>query len=118
MASATNTASAINATAATNAVATADGERPSHPLNEQELAFKEQIHQRLLGMIDLALINTLSEPEARSQIRQICRQLIEDMSVPLSMLVRKRIVNEIEAEVMGLGPLEPLLADSSVADIL
>ena len=98
--------------------ANVDSDRLSKPLNEQEHVFKEQIHQQLLSMIDLALINTLSEMEARSQIRQICRQLIEDMSVPLTMLVRKRIVTEIEDEVMGLGPLEPLLADDTVADIL
>src|SRR5688572_25604989 len=95
-----------------------DSERLHKPLSDQERGFKEQIHQRLLSLIDLALISTLSEPDARNQIRQICRQLIDDMSMPLTLAVRKRIVAEIEDEVMGLGPLEPLLADTSIADIL
>lgn len=86
--------------------------------NSQETEFKEKIHQQLLKVVDLALINTLTEQDAREQIRQICQQLITSSSLPMNRLVRKKVVKQIEDEIMGLGPLEPLLADEEVADIL
>jgi len=88
------------------------------PLSEQEKSFKIQLHQQLLDEVDLSLINSMGEENAREQIRQVCLQLVDESSIPLNMLARKRIVKQIEDEVMGLGPLEPLLADPSVADIL
>ncbi|NRB38768.1 MAG: CpaF family protein [Pseudomonadales bacterium] len=87
-------------------------------LNESESRYKDDIHSQLLEVVDLARINTLTEDEARLQIRQITQQLIDESSLPISTLVRKKIVLRIEDEVMGLGPLEPLLADPSIADIL
>ena len=88
------------------------------PLSLQEEEFKKEIHHQLLEVVDLALINTLSETEAREQLRQISLQIIDASTLPINRLIRKRIVKQIEDEVMGLGPLEPLLADSEVADIL
>jgi len=88
------------------------------PLSPQEEEFKKEIHQQLLGVVDLALINTLSEEEAREQLRQISQQLIDTSTLPINRVIRNRIVKQIEDEVMGLGPLEPLLADTEVADIL
>jgi len=88
------------------------------PLSPQEEEFKQEIHQELLEVVDLALINTLPEVDAREQLRQICQQLIDASTLPINRVVRNRIVKQIEDEVMGLGPLEPLLADTEVADIL
>lgn len=87
-------------------------------LSEQEQIVKEDIHHQLLKVIDLALINTLSEDDARVQIRQVTQQLLDNTAHPINRMVRKRLVKQIEDEVMGLGPLEPLLADEQVADIL
>ncbi len=88
------------------------------PLTPQEQEFKEEIHRQLLEVVDLALVNTLADDEAREQIQQISQQLIDESSLPMNRIIRKRIVKQIEDEIMGLGPLEPLLADPSVADIL
>jgi len=88
------------------------------PLSPQEEEFKKEIHQELLEVVDLALINTLSEIDAREQLRQISQQLIDASTLPINRVIRNRIVKQIEDEVMGLGPLEPLLADTDVADIL
>jgi len=88
------------------------------PLSPQEEEFKKEIHQELLEVVDLALINTLSEVDAREQLRQISQQLIDASTLPINRVIRNRIVKQIEDEVMGLGPLEPLLADADVADIL
>jgi pilus assembly protein CpaF len=87
-------------------------------LTEKEAEFMQQLHQKLLEVVDLTLINNLDENEARQQINQICLQLIDEESMPLSLITRKRIVKNIEDEILGLGPLEPLLSDSTVADIL
>ncbi|MEJ2415455.1 MAG: CpaF family protein [Exilibacterium sp.] len=101
-----------------NSAAALQSEAGSRQRNEQELEFKNQIHERLLKVIDLTRLNQLEETEARRQVQAICQQLIEESSLPINILARKRIVKQIEDEVMGLGPLESLLADDSVADIL
>ena len=83
-----------------------------------EKEWKEKIHQKLLKVMDLSLIDSLDEAEARRQIEDICYRLMTDQAVPLNLDGRKRVAKMIEDEVMGLGPLEPLLADEVVSDIL
>jgi pilus assembly protein CpaF len=83
-----------------------------------EKEWKEKIHQKLLKVMDLSLIDSLDEIEARRQIEDICQRLIADQAVPLNLEGRKRVAKMIQDEVMGLGPLEPLLADDMVSDIL
>ena len=85
---------------------------------EQERESKQKIYKKLLKVVDLSLIDSLPEHEARVQIREICQRLVQEEQVPLSMVARQRLVKEIEDEVLGLGPLEPLLADASITDIL
>ena len=87
-------------------------------LNAVELEWKQRIFQRLLSMLDLAAIATVDDKQARAQIRELANRLIVDESVPLSLAQRQMIVRQIEDEVMGLGPLEPLLADPTISDIL
>jgi pilus assembly protein CpaF len=86
--------------------------------SEQEKEWKQRIYARLLKVLDLSLIGSLEEREARIQIRQICDQLMAEESAPLSLTARQRVIKQIEDEVMGLGPLEPLLVDPTVSDIL
>ena len=88
------------------------------PLTPAEREWKLKIHDRLLEVMDLSLIGTVEEERARREIRDIVQRLFSEESAPLSLDQRRRIVEDIENEVMGLGPLEPLLADSKVADIL
>ena len=83
---------------------------------EQE--WKHRIHQKLLSVIDLSLISSLEDKQARAQIREITQRLMEEEAVPLNMAVRQHLVKQVEDEILGLGPLEPLLADPSVSDIL
>ncbi len=90
----------------------------SKTLTPAEVEWKLRIHERLLQVMDLTLIGTVDEERARHEIAEIVQRLFSEESAPLSLDQRRRIVTEIENEVMGLGPLEPLLADSSVADIL
>ena len=80
--------------------------------------YKDDIHKRLLEVVDLARISSLDADDARNQIREICRQLIAESSLPMSLTVREQVIQQIEDEVLGLGPLEPLLKDATIADIL
>lgn len=83
-----------------------------------EKEWKNRIYEKLLKIMDLSLIDNLEPTEARTQIREICQQLIHQEAIPCNQPTRHLITKQIEDEIMGLGPLEPLLADASVSDIL
>jgi pilus assembly protein CpaF len=98
--------------------AAADHEDRMRPLTLAEREWKETVYQRLLKIMDLSLIDSLEDREARRQIREICDGIMIEEQAPLSLASRQRVVRRIEDEVLGLGPLEPLLADRTVSDIL
>jgi pilus assembly protein CpaF len=87
-------------------------------LSPLELEWKMRIYQKLLEIMDLSLIGTLPEDAARAQIREIAMRLMNEESAPLNLEQRQSVIKTIEDEVMGLGPLEPLLADPTVSDVL
>ncbi|NWL75556.1 pilus assembly protein CpaF [Pseudomonas taiwanensis] len=87
-------------------------------LNPVEAECRERTYQQLLKVMDLSLLDTLEAAEASRQIRDICLRLLDEHSAPVSTGVRQLIIKQITDEVLGLGPLEPLLADHSVSDIL
>jgi pilus assembly protein CpaF len=87
-------------------------------LTTQETEWKQRINERLLTVLDLSLIDTIESDKARKEIREIAERLLAEESAPLSRKQRQLIVERIEDEVMGLGPLEPLLADPTISDIL
>lgn len=93
-------------------------DKPDQALSSGELDWKRRINDRLLSMLDLSLIETIGDEKARAEIRQTANHLLSEESAPLSLRQRQRVVKAIEDEVLGLGPLEPLLADRSVSDIL
>lgn len=88
------------------------------PLSPAEREWKETTYQRLLKVLDLSLLAGADDKDARRQIRDVCENLIAEERAPLSIASRQRIIRRIEDEVLGLGPLEPLLADKTVSDIL
>jgi pilus assembly protein CpaF len=87
-------------------------------LSPTEREWKQRIYDRLLKVLDLSLLGSLEEQAARSQIREITTRLLLEESAPLSLAQRQFVTRRIEDEVMGHGPLEPLLADPTVSDIL
>ncbi len=86
--------------------------------DELESEWTVQIHEKLLNALDLSLVASMPERTARTQIRDAATRLLDEESAPLSAASRQRVVRGIENEVLGLGPLEALLEDPSVADIL
>ncbi len=87
-------------------------------LTTTEQECKQRIFQQLVKMLDLSLLAGMEDKEARAQIQQVCESLMAEESLPFNAGVRQRIVSELQDEVLGLGPLEGLLADRTVADIL
>ena len=86
--------------------------------SQQELEWKQHIHKKMLKVMDLSLITSLEDHQARSQIRDIGKQLINSEALPLSQKQRQSIIQYIEDDILGLGPLEPLLEDKAISDIL
>ena len=84
----------------------------------QEL--KTRIHRKLIDKLDLSQIGSIPEQKLRSEVRKIVEELLDTESedLPMSGLNRERLLAEIQHETFGLGPLEPLLADATISDIL
>ncbi len=89
--------------------------RPAPP-EHQELKFT--LHRKLLDRINLEALSTLPTERARAEIRAAVARLIEEEKTPLSLVDKDRIIEEVLNEVFGLGPLEPLLQDPTLSDIL
>jgi pilus assembly protein CpaF len=79
---------------------------------------KHSIHRKLLDKLNLESIASLTKPVLSNEIRKIVESLVVEETTPLSLLEREKLVNEVLDEVLGLGPLEPLLKDSTISDIL
>ncbi len=79
---------------------------------------KTQLHQQLIANMNLAAINTVDPETLRTEVRRILEDLCNRSSILLNRAVRERLVTEVMDETFGLGPLEPLLADPTISDIL
>jgi pilus assembly protein CpaF len=79
---------------------------------------KTRIHHRLLERLDLGQLESLEENVVAREIRQALDVLLHEETEPLNMAERNRIIQELEFEILGLGPLEPLLKDPTISDIL
>ncbi len=79
---------------------------------------KGRIHHRLLERLDLAQLEALEQSEVAKEIRQALDFLLEEETEPLNLGEKVRLAQELEFEILGLGPLEPLLQDPTVSDIL
>jgi len=79
---------------------------------------KTTLHRELIGQIDLERLTTLEDVRARSQVREVIQGLLVKLDTPLSTAERDRLSREVLHEVFGLGPLEPLLQDVTINDIL
>jgi pilus assembly protein CpaF len=97
-----------------------EGKLEQFLITKEYYELKTRIHDRLLSLIDLSLIDSLDEAMLRQEIRRLVERILieEKNSIPLNYNERERLFKEIQYEVMGLGPLEPFLQDPTVCDIL
>ncbi len=79
---------------------------------------KAQLHHQLVTSMDLSVIGTLNREQLRLEVRRVADELCQRSSNLLSRSERERLVSEVLDETFGLGPLEPLMADPTVTDIL
>ena len=82
----------------------------------QEL--KSTIHRRLIDRLDLSTVADLTPEQLSGIIKTVVENMIAQEGIPLSRPERDRLVVEIQNETMGLGPLEPLLSDTGISDIM
>ncbi|MBR3369937.1 MAG: CpaF family protein [Rhodobacteraceae bacterium] len=81
-------------------------------------ALKSDLHKRLLEDLNLAALEKASEAEVRAEISAIAAEALSEFDVVLNNDERMQLNHDLYFEVMGLGPLEPLLADDTINDIL
>lgn len=79
---------------------------------------KDSLHSQLLSRIDLNVMGAMKPERLREELGLLVERLLQETGVALNAPGRKQLVQDILDEIMGLGPLEPLLADPSVSDIL
>jgi pilus assembly protein CpaF len=96
-------------------VAVADKEKKR---KERLTELKVEIHKRLLEDLNLSAIESATEQSLRTEITSLANEALDDMSVALNKEDRLALTQELYDEVMGLGPLEPLLKDDTINDIL
>lgn len=79
---------------------------------------KSKIHHKLLNSLNPEQLRTLNKESVRAQVGVVVENLVGDEGIPMTLAERERVIEEILDEVFGLGPLEPLLKDSSISDIM
>ena len=96
-------------------------ESRSAPRSHDDIEYarlKNDIHRKLLDRVDLEVMSSLPEERLRRDLKTLVERLLAEGDVALNAAERRQIVQDIEDEMLGLGPLEALLADPSVSDIL
>ncbi|NMM20011.1 MAG: CpaF family protein [Rhodoferax sp.] len=79
---------------------------------------KAKLHGQLLGRIDLEVLGSMAPERLREELGSLVKKLLAESGVALNATEHSKMIQDIQDEVMGLGPLEPLLADPTVSDIL
>jgi pilus assembly protein CpaF len=95
------------------------GARPAPgPVRPQYMELKANVHRKLLNRLNLEALASVDRPRAEAEIRTLLSDLIAEEGMPLSMSEREQVLSDVVDEVFGLGPLEPLLRDPGISDIL
>jgi pilus assembly protein CpaF len=102
---------------------TGSGSRPAAAprpadVRPQYIQLKANVHRKLLNRLNLEALSSVDRQRAETEIRTLVFELMAEEATPVSMAEREQILGDILDEVFGLGPLEPLLRDPNVNDIL
>jgi pilus assembly protein CpaF len=86
------------------------------PLSFQEI--KSRLHRTLINRMDLSKLSSLTPEQVHAEVSRLAENVLAQEALPLSTSERERLVSDVQHELFGLGPLEPLLADPTISDIL
>lgn len=100
------------------AVAPAPPAAPQDSALEKYLALKVSIHRALLEKINLSVLDQLTRKQVKTEVSEIIGELLDQRREPLNARERNELLEDVLNELLGLGPLEPLLADDTITDIL
>lgn len=95
-------------------VALAEEDAPSYDLLDAKL----RVHNKLIDELDLSMLDKLDEAEMRRQVSRFVSEIVRDERLPMNQAEVSDFADSVYHEMTGLGPLEPLLADPSISDIL
>ncbi|MFM0007973.1 MULTISPECIES: CpaF family protein [Paraburkholderia] len=104
--------SASSATAAAGAAADSLAARRAY----QQL--KMNIHQAIIDRVELDKLQRLSPEQIKRELAQLVERIVDEDKIPMNELERRRLAQDVHDEMVGLGPLEPLLNDPTISDIL
>jgi len=79
---------------------------------------KSRLHRTLINRMDLTKLQTLTPEQVHAEVSRLAESVLAQEAMPLSVSERDRLVNDVQHELFGLGPLEPLLKDPTISDIL
>ena len=79
---------------------------------------KARLHRTLINRMDLTKLQSLTQEQVHGEVSRLAEAVLAQEAMPLSVSERERLVNDVQHELFGLGPLEPLLADPTISDIL
>ncbi|MDX6498593.1 MAG: pilus assembly protein CpaF [Blastocatellia bacterium] len=97
---------------------TSNGAEESTYGNQSFQEMKARLHRAIIARLDLTRVNMLSPDRVRAEVSRLAEDLLLAENAPISEIERDRLVSEVHHELFGLGPLEPLLADPTISDIL
>jgi pilus assembly protein CpaF len=79
---------------------------------------KSRLHRTLINRMDLTKLSSLTPEQVHAEVSRLAETVLAQEAMPLSVSERDRLVNDVQHELFGLGPLEPLLKDPTISDIL
>src|SRR5215210_460150 len=95
-----------------------NGDDPQTSSGQSFQEMKSRLHRAIINRMDLTKLGQLEPEQLHAEVARLAEALLAAENMPLSSLERERLVEEVRHELFGLGPLEPLLADPTVSDIL
>lgn len=93
-------------------------EKNIQQLSSSYLQKKNKLHQDIINKLDLSVIEILSSDQLKAQLQELTAKLIDQSSLAINEQERFDIIKDLQNEILGLGPLEPLLADQSISEIM
>ncbi|WP_425273986.1 CpaF family protein [Paraburkholderia lacunae] len=79
---------------------------------------KKNVHEAIIERVELEKLQRLSNEQIQHELAQLVERIIEEDNIPINEVERRHLVRDVRDEMLGFGPLEPLLADPTISDIL